>query len=204
MIYAHTYGRRGGRQAPIGANMVPLVKPCNGINHPLGGGHPDASLFSTHAMNTFDGDPRLDFGGYLAHYAAIIDELLEPARAIRFTDLPRKKNYACKIDWSDDRIEPILRDTSLWAYQVIDKLVSMGFEKVSETSILDHRRALGVFTKKKPRGGGKVAKEPWKQNDEAMAAFIDPHVSAAEVARLCGDTIGREAVRRARKRTGIT
>jgi predicted nucleic acid-binding Zn ribbon protein len=96
------------------------------VNHPLGGGHPDAVLFSTHVMETWGGDPRRDFGGYLEAFSEFLDEHLVAARQVVFDDRPgrrhaKKRRRPVKLSL-DERAMAILSDGTLNSHQVARRL----------------------------------------------------------------------------------
>jgi hypothetical protein len=100
------------------------------VLHPLGGGHPDAVLFSTYIMDKRGGVEavRRDFGGFLMEWSAFLDEHLEQARAIEFDDLPdhqyrrTKVNRIKRVDLDNPAIRALVLDPALTSRQVATRL----------------------------------------------------------------------------------
>lgn len=171
--------------------LVPPVTPCNGINVPIGGGHPDAALFSTYVMKTFGGDGavRRDFGGFLMAWSAFLDEHLEEARTITFDDTEAERAYPEVVDWRSPHVSKLLRNLTLSSTKVAAML------DCSPTAVRSHRRAMGLRAPQ-VHGGG------WHDTPERDAIFRDVTLTAPQVAQRLGVSI--HTVANARTRAGIS
>lgn len=164
MAERRSSGRREGdgvravaADGPLIPAVVPPVTPCNGINHPLGGGHPDAVTFSTHIMEEFGGPDavRRDFGGYLMMYSDFLDRWWAYAEAIKFDDRdPAEKKMrqagwdqhhagVPMADWESDEVQAMLYDLTMSARYIGEML------GVSTSAVQQQRQKRGI---KRSRG----------------------------------------------------
>jgi len=174
LLHRHDRGVTSG----LKASPLDEVTPCEGINHPLGGGHPDAVLFSTHVMEEFGGREAVlrNFGGYLEAYAKFIDEHLETARLVQFDDVQEQAAVHERwiLDWGAPETLRLMNDMSLSSAAVAERL------GCAQTVVRNRRRAMGIKRSRNPKKFG------WMDDPAVRAIVDDASLSNVKAAKLIG------------------